>query len=93
MENEKHGKPISKDEFEKMRKAYQEKNPKKTHAVLFHQESIKRVLDTPGAVGIRIHFGINEDGDDTVMLSASDANGVTLYSSLEDRGQLCPPYC
>ena len=93
MANEKHGRNISKDDFEKMRKAYQSKNPKNTHAVLFHKDSIQRVLSTPGAESVRIYFGENENGDDTVMLLAADADGNNLYTAIEDRGQLCPPYC
>jgi hypothetical protein len=90
---DKPGKPISKDEFEKMRKAYDSKNPKKTKSVLYSLESVQRVLSTPGVAGLRIFYGIDDDGNDTVMLAPTDATGATMYTTLEDRGQLCPPYC
>jgi len=93
MENEKHGRSISKDEFDKMHKTFKSKNPEKTHAVLFHKDSILRVLNTPGAESVRICFGENDNGENTVMLLATDAQGSNLYTAIEDRGQLCPPYC
>ena len=87
------GQSISKAEFEKMRKRWKDKNPKKTQSVEFSLESIKRVLDSPKAAGIRVYFGENDEGADTVMLVPTTEDGKSNLSFIEDRGLLCPPNC
>jgi len=86
------GSPISKAEFDKMRAAYDAKHPKKTKSVLFNKESIQPLLDNPKTKSIKIFFGLNEDGAETLMLQALDDKGEETTPPV-NRGQLCPPYC
>lgn len=87
------GSPISKAEFEKMKKKWKDKNPKKTQSVEFSLESLKRVVDAPGAAGMRVYFGENDEGLDTVMLVPTNTDGSSNLTYIEDRGLLCPPNC
>lgn len=93
MANEKPGRPISKDEFEKLRKNYDKNNPKKTKSVNFGKETFTRIMSHPSTETISIFYGQEDDGTDTIMLVGIDAQGRILYSTTEDKGQPCPPYC
>lgn len=95
MANQKPDKPggqkITKAEAEKMTKAYQAKNPGRTRSVLFSADFIRSLVNNPRAETIVLNFGLNEKGEDTIIVSPLDASGQTLDDG--DRGQLCPPYC
>jgi len=66
----------------------------------FGSEKLEQLLDEKDAVGIRIYYGINEKGEDTLMLVAARAD---LSDILPDSGvggpiilddsKICPPYC
>jgi hypothetical protein len=94
------GGKIPNKEFKKMRKAYEDKHPKQTQSILFSKDVIqKEVIDQEGDY-IRIYFGLDEEGRQTVMFRSEGAqtSARQLSEDLEaddavDRGQLCPPYC
>ncbi|HEY9008078.1 MAG TPA: hypothetical protein VIM75_18180 [Ohtaekwangia sp.] len=94
MEKNKPGsKPISKDEFEKMRKNYHDKNLDKTKAVIFDKETFKRILDNPATDKIAIYMGAYDDDSHTLMPVGLDETSAILYSTAENKGQPCPPNC
>lgn len=92
MANDKIGKKISKEEFDRMSKKYQDKNPGKVRFVRFTKDAVQEIL-TPDAEYINVYFGELEDGSNTIMLAAADKNKKLLSSDIMDRGQPCPPYC
>jgi hypothetical protein len=95
MANEKPEKPggqkITKAEAEKMKKAYQSKNPHKTKSVAFSAEFIRDLVNNPQAETVIFSFGENDNGEDTIIISPTDATGLTIDNG--DRGSPCPPYC
>lgn len=95
MANEKPDKPggqkISKAEAEKMAKAYQSKNPGKTRSVAFSADFVRSLMSNPKAETVVFSFGQNDKGEDTIIISPTDASGQTLDDA--DRGSPCPPYC
>jgi hypothetical protein len=93
MANDKPGKPISKEEFEKLRKKYDQKNPGKTKSVTFSKETFERVMKNPKTENIAVYFGETDDDTNTVMIVGVDAENKLLLDTAEDRGQPCPPYC
>jgi hypothetical protein len=93
MANEKPGKPISKAEFEKMHKKYDQKNPGKTKSVKFHRETFERIMSNPNTEHISVYMGEMDDDTHTVMIVGVDKNNNILYDTAEDRGSPCPPYC
>jgi hypothetical protein len=90
------GELISKDEFEKMRKAYASKHPKGTQSIVFSAAKVRELLE--GASGLKIYFGKNDLGQTTLMLTPVNDSGAALTTTtteppILDRGQLCPPNC
>jgi hypothetical protein len=93
MEKDKPGQPISKHEFEKMRKKYDDKNPGKTKAVIFDKETFKRILNNPLTDKVAIYMGEYDDDTNTVMAVGLSETSTILYDTAENKGQPCPPYC
>lgn len=93
MAKEKPGKPITKEEFKKLKKKYDQNNPGKTKSVNFGPDTFKRILANSATDTISIFFGEDDAGKITVMLAGIDAYNTILYDTAEDRGQPCPPYC
>jgi hypothetical protein len=89
----KKGEPISKDEFKKMKDKYDKKNPGKTKAVTFDQDTFKRIMDNPETVDIAVYFGEDDEDKNTVMLVGIDKNGAIMYDTAQNKGSACPPYC
>lgn len=82
---------IDKKEFEKITKKYQDNNPGKTHAVIMDREAFERLLAS-GAKQVAIYFAQNDEGTDTVAIVGL-VNGKIDYSTAENRGGACPPFC
>jgi hypothetical protein len=85
------GQKISKEEAEKMAKAYDGKNPGKTKSVLFSADFVRGLVSDPKAETVKLTFASTEKGDDTIIITPLDATGQAIDQG--DRGQLCPPYC
>ena len=63
-------------------------------------EKIKQLLNEKDAVGIRIYYGVNDKGEDTVMLVAARADWSDILPDKDGGGPIilddtlyCPPYC
>ncbi|SKC47433.1 hypothetical protein [Ohtaekwangia koreensis] len=93
MEKDKPGNSISKQEFQKMRKKFDDKNPGKTQAVIFDKEIFKHILDNPATDKVAIYMGEYDDDTNTVMAVGLSETSVILYETAANKGQPCPPYC
>lgn len=89
----KKGEPISKDEFEKYKNRFDKHNPGATKAVTFDRATFERILKDKSVQNIAIYYGQAEDGTNTLMLVGTDESDKILYTTAENRGQPCPPYC
>ena len=100
------GGPISNDTMDQWMKNYQAQQqsafPGKTliKAHFYGSEKIKQLLDEKDAVGIRIYYGVDENGNDALMLVAARADGSNILPDpngggpvILDDSALCPPYC
>lgn len=92
MKEEKIGKKISEQEFDKMKAKYQARNPGKTKSVRFSKAAVQELL-TANVEYLTVYLGEMEDGTTTVMLAGADKNMRLLSDDIMDRGQPCPPYC
>lgn len=74
---------------------YTKANPdSKLNSVTYGIESIKAIMQTPGAVGIRVYNAVNDNGEATFVLMAVDKNGDGIQqNSTMDSGLACPPFC
>jgi hypothetical protein len=60
----------------------------------FGKAAISSIIEQQGCVGIRIYYGILEDGEPTFVLCGVNADGDDLTNGeLAEVIRPCPPYC
>lgn len=85
---------ISEEQFKKMRKAYKDKNPNGSNSVKFERNTFEELMNSDDVAGVRVFFGENDEGQDTVMLVGTNAEGTDLLENgIFDYGKVCPPFC
>lgn len=52
---------------------------------------VLEMLEQDGATGLRVYFGVNSEGDNTVWLQA--VNGDAPFGVMYNWGSFCPPQC
>jgi len=63
-------------------------------AEYFGKDALMNLLNQELAVGLRIYYGIDNEGTKKLVLVGVDAEGNDLYEgALMERGQVCPPVC
>jgi hypothetical protein len=77
--NKQVGKPIDKIKEEKLR-ANWKKHKILTDSSFIGADVISELLNKPGAVGLRIYYGIDDDGNMAPIFFACDANGDPIVS-------------
>ena len=102
------GTDIGYDKGAKMIKNYFDQNQDDVLAHFMGRNVIEALLAQPGAVGIRMFYGVNELGLRQPVLVGVDANGNNIlgYTTVGDNGEItknkgivaggvrnCPPYC
>lgn len=64
------------------------------NAIFYGKDKIKAILDQEGCMGLRIYFGIDDDGQKVLILVGADANEDDQEMKIIlDRGVNCPPQC
>lgn len=86
---------ISLDAAARLTKRYQEDAPKGAQkAGAFHADQVRELLAQKGCAALRIYYGKQEDGEETLILVGVDekdrdmGNGVLLEFLIP-----CPPFC
>ena len=96
------GRPITLGQAKRWTKRYRDENPGAVKAHFYGCERIQALLNEPGCKGIRIYYGIDDEGKKKLVLvgakrdqnnilpteSGKDENGQIL-----DDGRDCPDYC
>ena len=60
----------------------------------FHADQVRGLLAQPGCVAVRIYFGKDTEGNNTLVLVGMDADDKELTSgTLLDVILPCPPFC
>jgi hypothetical protein len=60
----------------------------------FGGEAIQTIIDQSGCVGIRIYYGLNDEGVKQLIICGVNADGNDLYEgSLAERSLTCPLDC
>jgi len=95
--NKQVGNFIDKTKEEKLKSNWK-KAKLKTESTFVGSDIINKLLSTPGAVGLRIYYGMDDEGNMQPIFFASDENGSPmLASTTSDSGAdatlACPPYC
>lgn len=99
MEQGKSSGNIDEATFRKMTAAYERslaKNTETTRSVYFSKAETPKLLsfiqDT-NCAGLEVYFGINDEGQLTVILGGIDVRGDLMLNTLTDMGWCCPPRC
>ena len=85
------GAPISLEEGAKLTSAYRKANPNTTLGVFIGREHIQSLLDPSSAMGIRVYFGKDGFGTNTIVVVAADANEDDMLDLIIDNGPKSPP--
>ncbi|MTI41996.1 hypothetical protein [Fulvivirga lutimaris] len=100
--NGREGKPIPLGIAKKWTKNYRDANPGKTKAIFYGKEKIQALLDEPGAMGIRVYFGQDDDKNPQLVIVSAKEDGSNILPNQEekdgggtllDSGKPCPPDC
>jgi hypothetical protein len=102
--NKKGGARITKQMAMEMIESFEKENQgKSAKSIYFDKDSLQSLLDTPGCVGVKIHYAKGKEGNNTLVLIPVDQDGLALWEdeqakSKDDFGALnvgnpCPPYC
>ena len=99
----KEGKSITLEQAKRWTKRYRDENKGAVKAQFFGCENIQKILDEPGCMGIRVYYGIDDDGNPKLMLvgakrdqnnllPSSDGKGGEIGMILDD-GSACRTHC
>ena len=72
---------------------YRDKNPNETIAHFFGNQKLKQLMDQEGAVGLRMYYGTDEDGNKQLVLVAADADQNDILDLVLDLSSPCPNLC
>ncbi len=92
------GKFIDKEKAEKQIKNYK-KLKLKTDSSFFGSDIIQDLINAPGAIGIRIHYAMDDEGYMQPVLTAEYNDSAPAKASTDqsttyaDASLGCPPYC
>jgi hypothetical protein len=97
------GKFIDKSKAEKLKSNWK-KTKIATQSSFVGTDIITELLAKPGAVGLRIFYGVDDDGNMAPVFYAADAEGrvisgtqksasASLLDDGADASLACPPYC
>ncbi len=65
-----------------------------TIAHFFGRDALQAILDQTDCVGIRIYYGLKDDGEKQLVITGVNAAGNDLYNGLlAERSAVCPTTC
>lgn len=80
------GKRMGKSDAKKWVKKYQKENPDGVHGWLFGHEMIEKYLKTKGCEGIWFFKGINDDGEERLVMFPADEDGDIFKKKVRSLG-------
>lgn len=76
-----------------MTSRYRAENPDTTIAHFFGKDILRKLLDQDNSMGIRMYYGIDEDGAKQLVLVGVDSDGNDLTELVADLSFPCPNAC
>lgn len=77
-----------------MTKNYRDANPTQVKGHYFGKDAIQDVLDQSGCVGLRIYYGLDNDGKKQLVIDGVTSDENDLFNGIIlDRSIQCPPNC
>lgn len=87
------GGEISIEQAARMTAAYRAENPESALANFFGRDILEKLLNQEGCVGIRMYYGINDEGGKELVLVGVNAEGNDLQELVADLSVPCPKIC
>lgn len=101
------GKKMDKSKAKKWVKDYQKKHPNETFGWLYGDDILQKLMSYEGCEGIWFFKGINDNGEERLVLFPADEDGNILDRKMKslgaaangdlddpaDDGDTCPPIC
>jgi len=85
---------IEKAETKKLTENYAKRFPHETKFAIFGKDIIAKLLNEfEGCEGIKIEFGVSDDGYVKPILTAVTADAVSISGSDVNASVICPPFC
>ncbi|XOV66988.1 MAG: hypothetical protein ACFHU9_15285 [Fluviicola sp.] len=74
-------------------KEYRKQNPGATKGHFFGKDILHDLLNQSGCMGIRMYYGLDEDGNKELVLVGADADENDLTALVADLSMPCPGVC
>lgn len=88
------GGPLELDQAKKWTANYRANGRGKTNSHLFGAETVKKLLEQDGCVGMRIYYALDDQGEQQLLLVGTDAEGNDMTDGvILDFSRPCPPDC
>ncbi|PWL27337.1 MAG: hypothetical protein DCO96_11370 [Fluviicola sp. XM-24bin1] len=72
---------------------YRKLNPGATKGHFFGKDILQEILNQTGCIGIRMYYGIDEEGNKELVLVGADANEDDMTALVADLSMPCPGVC
>ena len=98
------GGPIDPTKAKDWMKKYKDKHKAGVHAYFFGSDIIRKIIDHPDAVGMRVYFSYGDEDKLQMVLIGAKEDGDNIWpddqpdkdvsgGTVGDGGKPCPPYC
>lgn len=105
--SKKDGTAIDSGKAKRWMKKYDDKHKEDVKAYFFGSDIIRKIIDHPEAVGMRIYFGYGDEDKIQMVLIGAREDGSNIWpensegkdasgsggATVADGGYPCPPYC
>lgn len=76
-----------------MTKEFRLRNPGSITARFFGKDIINEILNQEGCMGIRIYYGLDEDGNNQLVIVGADSDENDMLDIVADLSRPCPNVC
>lgn len=76
-----------------MTKEFRSRNPGSIQARFFGKDIINEILNQEGCMGLRLYYGIDEDGNNQIVMVGADSDENDMLDLVADLSHPCPHVC
>lgn len=91
--NGREGGQITLSEGADMTAKYRDNNPNELKGHFFGKDILKQILNQEGCMGIRMYYGIDDDGEKALVIVGADTNEDDITDLVADISMPCPNRC
>ncbi len=91
--NGEEGGEITKEAGGALTKEYRRLNPGDRKGHFFGKDILNEILDQTGCMGIRMYYGVDDNGDKELVIVGADTNEDDMMDLVGDLNVPCPNAC